>query len=701
MNPSATLAAPSPWHAGELALQQSIGVVERMDAPGRLFVRDFMPEQHRDFYSQLHFVVLGSVDAQGDAWATLRAGRAGFLRSPDPHTLHLGVARDAADPADPGMDDGEAIGLLGIDPMTRRRNRLNGTVRRAPCGAGRGFDIAVGQSFGNCPQYIQSRSLRFVRDPGVPSGVPAVELAGLDARARALIAAADTFYVASYIERDDGTRQVDVSHRGGKPGFVRVGEDGVLTVPDFAGNKFFMTLGNLLVNPRAGLLFVDPVTGDLLQMTGEARIILDGPEIAAFEGAERLWTFTPRRVLRRPDALPLRWRMVSDGWSPSLARTGSWPEAKRRLEKSARAGQTGQAGPWRPFRVLRTVDESTGVRSLHLAPADGLPAVSPQPGQHLPVRLTLADGTRQVRSYTLSSAPSDGPYRISVKRQGQASAQLHALAPGALIEARAPAGQFTLDAAARRPAVLLAAGIGITPLLAMLRHAVHEGRRTGFLRPIWLFHAVRTVAERPFDAEIAALVEAAQGAVRWVRVLSEPGLAQPGRDFEHAGRIDMALLQSMLPFGDHDFHLCGPAAFMQATYDGLRALSVPDARIHAEAFGPSGLRRAAAGADVAVAAGAADPLPPPATEPVRLVFTASGREARWTPGAGSLLDVAEAQGLAPAFGCRSGSCGSCATRVQKGTVTYAERPSFAVAPGEALLCCALPAQATQAIHLAV
>jgi ferredoxin len=160
----------------------------------------------------------------------------------------------------------------------------------------------------------------------------------------------------------------------------------------------------------------------------------------------------------------------------------------------------------------------------------------------------------------------------------------------------------------------------------------------------------------------------------------------------------MALLQATLPFGDHDFYLCGPAAFMQATYDGLRALNVPDERIHAEAFGPSGLRRALSGAAELEA------LPPPATASVRIVFAETDKEARWNPGDGSLLEVAEARGLAPAFGCRGGSCGTCATRVLQGAVTYAERPSFAVPPGEALLCCALPAQPPhpdQAVHLAL
>lgn len=319
---------PSPWHAGELALQRSVGAVERMDRPGRLFVRDILLDQHRGFYPLLPFVALGSVDAHGDVWATLRAGRPGFVRSPDPRTLHVATARDAADPADAGLGDGQSVGLLGLDPMTRRRNRLNGTVRHR---GDAGFDIAVQQSFGNCPRYIQSRSFDFVRDPAEHGRAPAQESRALDARARALVAAADTFYVASSTDGDDGRRQVDVSHRGGKPGFVRVDAGGVLTIPDFAGNQFFMTLGNFLVNPRAGLVFADPATGDLLQMTGEARVLLDGPEIAAFEGAERLWTFRPHRVLYRPGALPLRWRMAPDGVSPYLGATGSWADAARRL----------------------------------------------------------------------------------------------------------------------------------------------------------------------------------------------------------------------------------------------------------------------------------------------------------------------------------------------------------------------------------
>ncbi|WP_027685377.1 pyridoxamine 5'-phosphate oxidase family protein [Rhizobium leguminosarum] len=300
--------APSPWHEGELAIQRSVGVVERMDGPGRNFVRKAMPEQHRAFFPMLPFVVLGAVDAKGDVWATVRAERPGFMASPEPEILEVGLRRDPADPADAGMEDGDAIAMLGIQLETRRRNRLNGVIRRTDA---KGFDVRVGQSFGNCPQYIQPRSAAFVRDPDMPTATQPLHSGELDDRTRRMIERADTFFVASYVDRDNGERQVDVSHRGGNAGFVRVGADGVLTIPDFAGNRFFNTLGNILVNSKAGLVFVDFETGDMLQMTGNAEVLLDSPDIATFQGAERLWRFTPEEIVLRPDALPLRWRKES------------------------------------------------------------------------------------------------------------------------------------------------------------------------------------------------------------------------------------------------------------------------------------------------------------------------------------------------------------------------------------------------------
>lgn len=681
----APTAAASPWHEGELAIQRSLGVVERMDAPGRNFVRAFMPEQHRQFFPMLPFIVLGAVDPSGDVWASLRAGEPGFIQAPDAHALELQLPRDGNDPADKGMEDGDAIALLGIQLETRRRNRLNGTIRRA---ADDRFAVSVGQSFGNCPQYIQLRDFSFVREPATPPQTRPVHLGGLDARAREIIANADTFFVASYVDRDNGGRQVDVSHRGGKAGFVRIGEDGVLTIPDFAGNLFFNTLGNFMLNPKAGLLFVDFATGDMLQMTGEAEVVLASPEIDAFQGAERLWRFRPRQVVYRPDGLPLRWSDREAGQSPNSLMTGDWQQTEDRQRAAARAGE------WRPFRIVRTQLESTTIRSLYLEPADDAGLAPFRAGQHLSIRLQI-DGKSVVRSYTLSAAPSDGPYRLSIKRQGAVSSFLHDLGPGDIVEARAPAGSFVVDATERRPAVLLAAGVGITPMIAMLRDILYEGLRKRRIRPTWLFQSAHSLDERAFGEEIASLVDAGQGKIHLTRVLSQADGAQKGGDYDAAGRIDMPLLQSILPFDDYDFYLCGPRAFMQSLYDGLRALNIADARIHAETFGLSSLTRSA---DAGLSASAK----PPSSGPVRVIFAASAKEARWQPGEGTLLDLAEARGLLPEYGCRNGSCGSCSTRVLEGEVAYPQQPSFEVRQGEALICCAVPAENDgQALQLAV
>ncbi|MDR6676569.1 2Fe-2S iron-sulfur cluster-binding protein [Pseudomonas oryzihabitans] len=672
------------WHPGETLIQERVGVRQRMAEVGPRVIRSFMPDQHRAFYQQLPFLVLGSVDAAGLAWATIQEGPPGFVAAPTPTRLEITATLPVDDPAGPGLVDGAAVGLLGIELHSRRRNRVNGVIGMAP----QGFHLAVDQSFGNCPRYIQPRDLHLPAEPDTLPVPPAEHLASLDDDARRLIEGADTFFVASYAEQE-GQRRVDVSHRGGKPGFVRVDGDGLLTIPDFNGNLFFNTLGNIIVNGQAGLLFVDYQSGELLQLSGTAEVLFDSPEIAAFAGAERLWSFRPQRLVRRRAALALRWTANPDGEADSVQLTGSWPQARARLQALERGNR------WQSLRVARIVEESASIRSFYLAAADGADLVPAQAGQFLPLRLSPDEGQPPLlRSYSLSNAPADGHYRISVKREGRVSGWLHdQLHEGDLLDARLPAGDFTLAASGSHSLVLLAGGIGITPLLAMLRHLVHEGRRTQRFRPVILFYGARRKVERAFDAELAELVAATGGAIQVVRALSDTQDAVAGIDYEVAGRIDMQVLARFLPFGDHAFYLCGPAAFTQALYDGLRGYGIEDARIHAEAFGPAALQRSLPADAVAPA------RPPIATETVPVIFTESLKEARWTPAAGSLLELAEARGLAPAFSCRAGHCGSCRTRVLSGAVTYPREPAAAVAEGEALLCCAVPAAGSTRLEL--
>jgi len=671
----------SPWHAGEQQLQAHVGVAERMEAFGRKVIRSWMPDQHREFYRQLPFMLLGAVDAQGRPWASVLEGEPGFADSPDPEHLHLTRRPAADDPAQ--LRDGEPIGLLGIELHTRRRNRLNGHVANLTAD---GFELSVDQAFGNCPQYIQLR--QFQRVPlSDPQTRPAQHLDTLDEPARALIASADTFFVASYVDVD-GQRSVDVSHRGGQQGFVRI--EGIrLTIPDFAGNLHFNTLGNLLLNPKAGLLFIDFSTGDLLHLSGRTEILLEDPQIEAFQGAERLWTFEVEQVVRRPAALALRWRF--DGMSPTSLLTGNWAEADARLQAQALGNQ------WRPLRVAKIEAESRHIRSIYLEPVDGAGLPVFLAGQHLPLRFTL-DGEVHIRTYSLSSAPSDGFYRISVKREGLISSHLHQqIQVGDVLEARAPQGHFTVAPLAQRPLVLLAAGVGITPLLSMLREVVYQGLRTRGIRPTLLLQSSRSLADQPFRQELDRLLERSGEAVRVLRLLSQPGAdAREGEDFDLTGRIDGAVLRNLLDVDDFDqidFVLCGPGGFTQGLYDSLRELDVRDAQIHAETFGPSTLKRQPDPDALVIE------QPPAATTSVAVVFERSAKEARWQPEGGSLLELAESRGLRPEFSCRGGSCGTCKTRLVSGAVNYPQAPAEIPEAGHVLICCAVPAQSAQPLVL--
>lgn len=660
----------STWHEGEVFIQEKVGVAERMEGVGQRVVRDFMPDQHREFYAQLPFMVLGSVDGDDDAWATFIEGRPGFMTSPSPVTLDIAARPDPKDPAAAGMFDGAPVGLLGIELHTRRRNRMNGVLAETA----QGFRVEVDQSFGNCPRYIQLRDFSFARDPRQPFAGQAEELTQLDAQARRLIESADAFFVATYADREE-RRQVDVSHRGGKPGFVRVAQDGLLTIPDFNGNLFFSTLGNIHLNGKAGLLFVDYDSGDVLQMSGDAEVIFDSPEIDAFQGAERLWSFRARRIVRRPGGLALRWAFQEDGEADSSLMTGDWKQAGERLRAAELATH------WRRFTVSQVVQESASIRSFHLQPEDGAGVLPHLAGQHLPIRVRMPGADKPlIRTYTLSTAPSDGYYRLSVKRDGLVSSWLHDhLHAGDTLEARAPAGDFIVDPDSRRPLVLLAGGVGITPMLAMVRHLVFEGRRTQRMRPVVLFYASRSKHDRAFDRELAELN------VSVIRVLSDTRDAREGIDYDTAGRIDMPLLSRYLPFGDYEFYLCGSPSFSQSLYDGLRGYGVIDNRIHAEAFGPASLKRSGEQPAIAPAG------PPPATTSIPVTFIESLKQARWEPGSGTLLELAEARGLEPVYSCREGHCGTCKTRLLKGAVSYLKEPAARVGDDEVLICCAVPA----------
>ena len=656
----------SPFHADELAAQRLAGVDQKADSSGRRGIRRYMPDQHREFYAQQPFMIFGGVDAGGQPWATIRTGEPGFVSSPDARTLRVQGRALPGDPLEGRWQTGAMIGGLGIQPHTRRRNRINGVVTAVD---GDAITLEVSQSFGNCAKYIQGRVPTFIERAADADAAPQEVANLLSDEDRALLARADTFFIASANTADDAglARGADVSHRGGVPGFVRIDDAATLTTPDFSGNKFLNTIGNLLHDPRAGLLFIDFASGGLVYLAVRAEIVWQGPELAAFEGAERLMRFHVQEVRRSRGVLPFRWSDVEYA-----------PQFTAALRKAA------AASPWHKLKVAAVVEETPSIRSFYFESTDGAPLPAYQPGQYLPIRVP-AEGRDAplTRTYTLSDAYDPRRYRISVKREGVASNWLHDhLAAGAEIEAMAPRGAFAYDAASTRPAVFVSAGIGITPMIAMLHHELNAHRDDeAHAKRLFFFHGARNDSERPFSAhlkDVGARVSSVSMHL-FDSAASEPvqGVAQ--------GRVSIAELKRALPFDDYDFYLCGPEQFMRDLYEGLRALNVADERIRFEAFGPASVKRAPT-----VAPPAADAVAQPEAGGAQVTFARSQRTIQWLPKHGSLLDFAEKNGIEAQSICRSGMCGTCSTKVLSGQVAYDGEVEAEVENGCALICMAHP-----------
>lgn len=664
----------SPFHPGELAVQERVGVREKLEAAGRHATRRYLTAQLREFFPLLPYIFVGSVDAGGQPWASLLMGDPGFVQAPDAHHLDVRAQPLFGDPLGETLRDDAELCLLGVQLHTRRRNRVFGAATQV---GPDGFRLAVRQALGICPQYIQGREPAFSADPMKPVPRPVHRATTLDPAAAAIIAKADTYFVASHNPRDeDGeARGADISHRGGRPGFVRIDDDRTLTAPDFVGNFIFNTLGNWQIDDRAGLLFIDFDSGDVLYVAARAEVIWDGPEVKAFVGAQRLVRYHVCEVIRVEASLPARFS--APDYSPLLARTGHWDEVARTLEAER------MRTLWRPFRIVESVAESRVIRSFYLEPADGGGLASHAPGQYLPIRVQPPGWDEPViRTYTLSDAPNGQRYRISVKREGKGGIAdwLHDQAStGTTIEALSPRGTFAFDESADRPVILLSAGVGITPMIAMLNSLLVNNGRTRLHHPIHFIHAAIDGAHHAFADHLFDKVEIHSNLSLHIAFSTPRAEDKLGGNYHSAGRIDRALLRQLLPLDDYAVYLCGPPGFMQAMYDALLSLGVRDARIHFESFGPASVarrREAAAETDT--------------SEGVVVDFARSGKRAIWRPKSGSLLDLAEANGIDALYSCRSGSCGTCVTRIGKGKVDYAEPPAHDIDEGAALICVAHP-----------
>jgi ferredoxin-NADP reductase/MOSC domain-containing protein YiiM len=457
-------------------------------------------------------------------------------------------------------------------------------------------------------------------------------------------------------------------------------------------------VGIRMDEPRmAALLVAQHRPGFYFRVLEEGEVGAGDEIIKVADGAERMSVAEIDGALylrgHTRDQLERAWRIppLSAGWKESFQAL-----LEQEDTAGAAAGNAGLApssGPppawvgFRPLRVSRIEKESATVKSFSLMPADDRPLVAALPGQFIILRIKPnADGPPVLRNYSLSDLPSDDHYRVSVKLEenGAASTYLHThVGVGDVLGVAAPRGAFTLGPDGKK-VVLISAGVGVTPVLAMLHALAAEASP----REIWWLYGARNRDDHPFAEEALNLIKSLPSAKSYVEY-SRPGLEdRVGLDFDAAGRIGTEVLQKIGVPHDADFYLCGPAAFMDDLTAGLKAWGVADDRVHGEIFGPS----------KAITPGIADAPHAPPHAPVgpagigpQISFARSGLNARWDPKFGSLLDFAEACEVPVRWSCRTGVCHMCESGLISGNVKYQPDPLYPPAQGNLLLCCAQPA----------
>lgn len=296
------------WHPGELAVQTRAGVKDQMSELGPRLIRDFMPEQHRDFFDSLPMVILGSENNDGTLWATPLFGEPGFIRAPSSQRLAISLPEPYPPPLFSHLQINSRVGLLGIELESRRRNRLNGVIVEKTRDQ---IAIAVQQSFGNCPKYVQRRQR--LANPQYGNFISNY-FTDWSSPLREFISNADTCFITSIYSGKYGekNRGIDVSHRGGDPGFIQLDTQQRLLIPDYPGNNFFNTVGNLLMDSRAGLLFLDFLSGHMISLTAIAEVLwkIDEPVLCGADDRVIRLTLESGYVIH--NALPYLWTPIDN-----------------------------------------------------------------------------------------------------------------------------------------------------------------------------------------------------------------------------------------------------------------------------------------------------------------------------------------------------------------------------------------------------
>jgi ferredoxin-NADP reductase/MOSC domain-containing protein YiiM len=436
--------------------------------------------------------------------------------------------------------------------------------------------------------------------------------------------------------------------------------------------------------------------GFYLRVLEEGEVEAGDEIVQVATGPERMTIFEINALLYMPGhpssglERALRIPALSAGWRRSLEALLAQAQSGTVTGNAGLGPALGPPPAWagfRPLRVSQKIRESSSVTSLVLEPADELPLAAALPGQFVVLRLRpVPDMPALMRSYSLSDEPSDRSYRISIKREphGVAGAWIdEKVAIGDVLDVSAPRGNFTLRPDDDGPVVFLSAGVGATPVMAMLHALAAKASQ----REVWWLHGARHGGEHPFAQEAKTLLKGLAHSHRHIRYSLPDPEDQPGVDFDAVGHLDIAALRELDVPRDADFFICGPSAFMTDLTAGLAAWGVAKGRIHTELFGAGASKNP--GVVTSLQRPPHLPLGPPATGPL-VSFARSGLNVHWDSRFQSLLELAEACDIPTRWACRTGVCHSCESGLVAGSVAYRPDPIDPPAAGNVLICCAQP-----------
>jgi len=362
------------------------------------------------------------------------------------------------------------------------------------------------------------------------------------------------------------------------------------------------------------------------------------------------------------------------------------------IAKARRLEQEETELSWNGFRkfvIKRKVEEAQDISSFYLSPHDSKRLPRFKPGQYLTFKLNIPGNPKPViRCYSLSDSPNHSDhYRITIKRlsapsnkpdlpNGLVSTYFHdRLKEGDILDVKAPSGKFFLDLSVDFPMVLVGGGVGITPILSMLKGVTESQSK----REVWLFYGVPGGSHHIMKEYLAQLSGEFDNLHLQVCYSKPTDHDVPGKEYHHAGHITVELFKRVLPANNYEFYICGPPSMMESLTQDLLSWGVPTDKIFFEAFGPATVKRVTAA-----------PMLLEETPGIDVIFAKSGKKCPWNPKAGSLLDFAESNGITIDFGCRAGNCGTCLTAIKGGEVTYLTDPGTMPEAGSCLTCISVP-----------